>query len=42
MDEEQINYLKENNIKIRDAKWDAKVPQYKHKRRRSLQERSIA
>lgn len=29
MDEEQINYLKENNIKIRDAKWDAKVPQYK-------------
>ena len=29
MDKNQINYLKDNNIKIKDAKWNTKVPQYK-------------
>ena len=29
MDKYQINYLKDNNIKIKDAKWNTAVPQYK-------------
>lgn len=29
MDKNQINYLKDNNVKIKDAIWNASVPKYK-------------